>query len=149
MKTTLMMLAVSLLCFLFAACATPEQTTAAIAAAGATATALVQALAPMLSPEDLAKLQATAANIDGTVEATATAVRTVADAIASIRSAGAANFAQVTDGLQKLAIQAASSPSTEAVLGYNAGTAALAVAGSRALSISKHGKIGKMAKAGA
>lgn len=39
MKTTLTMLAISLLCFLFAAaaCATPEQTTAAIAAAGSRA----------------------------------------------------------------------------------------------------------------
>lgn len=140
-RTAILLFITAAICFTVAACATPQQTAAAITATTATATALIQALAPMLSPEDLAKLQLTAASIDGTVDATATAVRTIADAIASVRNASQSNFAVVTDGLQKLSIQTANTVTPEQLYGTSAGTGLLAIAADRGLSAIKHRKV--------
>ncbi len=140
MKTNVALLLLAVFCFCFAACATPEATAGAIAAVGASATALIQAMAPLLPPETLAKLQVAAAGIDGTVQATATAVATLADAIANLKTASAAQFAQAADGLQKATTAIAELPSREEVYGVTAGTGAVSTAAARLLSRFKHAR---------
>lgn len=138
MKTNILLILCGLLLLTLGACATPEQTTAAVMAVGATATALIDALGPLLPPEKLAKLQATAATIDGTVQATATAVGTIADTIANLKTGVSAQFAQVTDAMQKAAVAAASMPTREEVYLTGGGAATIATGASRMLSHYKH-----------
>ncbi len=142
MKTNLVLLLLAAFCFLFAACATSGETVAAIAAVGAGASALIEAMAPLLPAETLAKLQVTAAGIDGTVQATATAVGTLADAIASIKTASTAQFALVADGLQKATTAIANAPTREEVYGVSAGIGTASTAAARLLSHFKHAKPG-------
>ena len=143
MKTTLCLFCVAVLCFVLSGCATPEATTATIAAAGASAVALIDALAPLLPPEDLARLQATAGNIDGTVQATASALRTVCDAISSMKSTAGTQIADVARNVQALSVALAQAPTQEQVMLQSGGAAALATGASRALSAAKHGYVGK------
>lgn len=140
MKTTLFLLLVSVLCFTMAACATPAETTAAIAAVGGVAVAFIDQLAPVLSPELAAKLQATAHTIDGTVQATAMAVGTLADAIGQMKTGVSAQMAEHAAGLAKATTALASLPSREEVLLTNTGTGVLATAASRGLSALKHSR---------
>lgn len=130
-------------CVLLAACATPEQTAAAVAAVGGTATALIDALKPVLSPEQLAKLHATAGHIDGTVSSVQTAVGALADAVAAVKHATESNFATVSDGATKLAQQVAGLPDRAELYGHDTGTALLAYGASRAASVRKHGFLGQ------
>ena len=138
MKLTLTLLVLSIVLFSMAACASPAEFSAGVAAVGASATILINSLAPLIPPEDLAKLQLTAANIDGTVEATATAVRTVCDAIAQMKSAAGVQIAQVATELSKTTAQLASVPSREELYLGGGGMAAAGTAVSRVLSHFKH-----------
>lgn len=137
------LLAVLAGCLLLAGCATPEQTAAAVGAVAGTATALIDALKPVLTPEQLAKLHATAGHIDGTVSSVQTAVGAVADAIAAIRSSTEANFATVKDGALHLAQQVSALPTHADMYGHDAGVALTSVGAARALSVAKHGYVGK------
>lgn len=137
-KLTAFLFLMAFVCFALASCATPEQTTAAVAAVGASATAIIQAIAPMLPPETLAKLQNTAANIDGTVQATATAVGTIADAIAQMKANVGAQFAEQAKGLQTTLNQLGAMPSREEVYLVSGGTAAAGTGVSRLMSHFKH-----------
>lgn len=137
-KLTMSFFLIAFACFFLASCATPEQTTAAVAAVGASAAALVQALAPILPPETLAKLQSTAANIDGTVQATALAVGTIADAIAQIKTNVGAQFAEQAKGLQTAVNQLGALPSREEVYLVSGGSGAAGAGVSRLLSHFKH-----------
>jgi hypothetical protein len=131
---------ISLLLFALAAsCATSAQTAAAIGAVGASAAAIIEAIAPMLPPETLAKLQVTAASIDGTVQATATAVATIADAIAQMKTNASAQFAEQAKGLHAAVVQLGSMPSREEVYLASGGAAAAGTAASRVMSRIKHG----------
>ena len=71
------------------ACAsmTPEATAAVAVTAGGALVEFVASLAPMLRPEQAAELQALAGNVATVVDATALAMRTVAQTIAEIRAA--------------------------------------------------------------
>lgn len=140
MRTNLILLAVALLCFTLAACATPAQTAAAVTAVGSTAVAMIDALAPLLPPETLAKLQATAHTIDGTVQATATAVGTIADAIAQVKTNASQQFAAQAEGLQKAMMQLQTLPSREEVYLTGAGTGAASTAASRWLSAARRAR---------
>lgn len=130
-------------CLLLASCATPEQTVAAVGAVAGTATALIDALRPVLSPEQVAKLHATAGHIDGTVSSVQTAVGAVAQAIADIRSATEANFVAVKSGATALAQQVATLPTQGELYAHDTGTALTAFGAARAASIAKHGFLGK------
>lgn len=93
-RTTVFWLACCALCFTLAGC-TMAEVASTTAAVGASAAAIAKAVAPLLSPEQAAALEMTATRIDGTVEATATAVRTIADTIHQLRTATeGANAAQ-------------------------------------------------------
>lgn len=150
MKLSAFLFLSAVVCFVFAftACASPEQTAAVIAAAGASATALIDALAPMLPPETLAKLQATAANIDGTVQATATAIGTIADAFAGLQTGLDSRFADVAtkmavhvDSLNAMGQKLAAAPTQEQVYAVTTGGVALSTGASRVLSRLKHGQV--------
>ena len=66
-------------------CSTPpEQIGAAVAAVGASAMAIVEAVKPMLSPEQAAELASVANQIDGKVQGTAYAVDVIAKTISQI-----------------------------------------------------------------
>jgi len=138
MKLNALLLLVAVVCFSLAACSTPEATAAAVTVAGATAAAIVDAVAPMLPPETLAKLQVSAASIDGTVQATATAVRTIADAIAQLRGGVGTQIADQAAALARATTQIAAMPSREEVYLVGAGTGAAGTAASRWLSTVKH-----------
>lgn len=139
-KLTAFLFLCAICCFSLASCATPEQTTAAVAAVGASAQAIIQAIAPMLPPETLAKLQNTAASIDGTVQATATAVGTIADAIAQMKANVGSQFAEQAKGLQTAVTQLGSVPTREEVYLVSGGTAAAGTGASRLMSRLKHSK---------
>ena len=138
MKTTLLLLSIALACLALASCATTEATAATVTAVAAGAVAIVDAVAPMLPPETVAKLQLTASSIDGTVQATATAVRTIADAIAQMRGGVGAQIQAQAEALARASTQIASMPSREEVYLVGAGTGAAGTAASRWLSTVKH-----------
>ena len=140
MKTTVLFMLISLICFSLAACATPEQTIAAVTAVGASAAEIVNAVAPMLPPETLAKLQLAASHVDGTVEATATAVSTIADAFARMKNNVGAQFVTQTEGLNKAVQQLQALPTREELYYTAGGTATAGTAASRLLSRLKHSK---------
>ena len=140
MKTNLFLIVIAILCFTLASCATPEQTIAAVTAVGASAAAIVNAVAPMLPPETLAKLQLAASHVDGTVEATATAVSTIADAFAQMKTNVGSQFAAQTEGLNKAVQQLQNLPTREEVYLTASGTATAGTAASRLLSRLKHSK---------
>lgn len=133
---------------LLASCATPEQTAAAVGAVGATATALIDALRPVLSDEQMAKLHTIASNVDGGVDSVRHAVGALADAVGAVKSASAANFAAVSDAATKLHAQVATLPTDADLYMHDAGVGATSIGGARWLSVIKHGAVGKMPKAG-
>jgi hypothetical protein len=136
MKTFLLLLFVSLLCFSLASCQGAPEVAAAVGVAGATVMTLFDALAPLIPPEKLAALQATAGRIDGTVQATASALSTVADVITHLKTATASQVAAHSAAIAELPSR------TEVYLsGTGIGTGTLAA--SRGLSILKHG-LGKV-----
>ena len=128
------------LCFFLAGCATPADTGVAIAAVGASAAALVEVIAPLLSPEDLARMQLTASSIDGTVQATSNAVRTIVEAITAMKGTVGMQFEHHAQTLAKATESIAAMPSREEVYLVNAGSASTALGASRALSAVKHSK---------
>lgn len=132
-------------CVLLAACATPEQVAAGATAVAGTAVALFDALKPMLSEEQVAKLHTTATHIDGTVDSLRAALGAVADAVGTIRSHSAENFEAVKAGATHLAQQVAAMPTHADLYGHDTGTALVAYGASRAASARKHGFIGKRA----
>ena len=139
MKTTCSLLAFALLCFVFAACSAPPAALASgIAAVAASAMAIVEAVSPMLSPEALAKLQATAAGLDGTVEATRTAVATIADAIVAMKASVGAELAARAPQVSAPAVAIAALPSRTEVYASGTGATSAAVGASRLLSHFKH-----------
>lgn len=140
MKTNVLLFLLACCCFLLAACATPEATAATVTAIGASATALVQALAPVLPPETLARLQATAGSIDGTVQATAVAVGTLADAIAQLKTGVSAQIATHADALSRATHELAAVPSREEVYLVGTGAGAAGTAASRVLATLKQSR---------
>jgi hypothetical protein len=142
MKTAWLLLFLSAVCFTLAGCATPAETSVAIAAVGASAAALVEVIAPLLSPEDLARMQLTASNIDGTVQATSNAVRTIVDAITAMKGTVGEQFAHHAQTIAKATESIAAMPSREEVYLVNGGSASAALGASRALSAVKHRKRG-------
>lgn len=134
-------------CILLAACATPEQVAASATAVGGAAVALFDALKPMLSEEQVAKLHATATHIDGTVDSLRSALGAVADAVGTIRAHSAENFEAVKAGATHLAQQVAAMPTHADLYGHDTGTALVAYGASRAASVRKHGFAGAKAKA--
>jgi len=146
MKTNLLLFALCALCLFLASCsAPPAAVAAAITAAGASVVGIVQAIEPLLSPEQVAKLHATASSIDGGIEATKLALSAVADVITQLKGNTAAQMAQHVEALNKTAAAVAELPSREEVLWTGAGAAAGGTGASRVLSGLKHGFFGKAA----
>lgn len=143
MKTVTFLLLLASVLFTLAACATPEQTAAVVTGVAASAAELINALSPLIPPEKLAALQATAGHIDGTVQATATAVHTLAEAVSQINAAAGAKMATFADSVTQVTAALAERPTTGQVLEYSGGIGALATGASRALSVAKHGFVGK------
>lgn len=83
---TLFWLVLCVALFALAGC-TMAEVASTTAAVGASAAAIAKAVAPLLSPEQAAALELTASRIDGTVEATAGAVKTIATTIHDLRQA--------------------------------------------------------------
>lgn len=138
MKTTVTLLLLSVLCFLLAGCATPAETAGAVAAVGASVVGIIEAVAPLLPPETLAKLHATANSIDGTVAATQTAVGLIADVITQFKSTVGDQLAQRAQDTAALAATIGEKPSTEEVYLISGGAGAGSTALSRLLSRFKH-----------
>lgn len=122
-KTTFLLLSFGLLCLTLAAC-TATEIAATTAAVTASAGAIVEAIKPLLSPEDAARLTMIASQVDGTVQATATALGQVVDAISQIRTNGETQFAAVNTAAQALAVQVASAPDMSDVA-FVSGTASV------------------------
>lgn len=135
--TTLLLLA-AVACLTLASCATPEQTTAVVAATIGAAGAFVDALGPVLDPEMKARLLATANQIDGTVGATAEAVRVLAEAVGNVRDAAAGNAETFGEAMQNIGGKIAELPSRAEMWLTSSGIGTGAVGGSRILSHYKH-----------
>lgn len=119
----------ALFAMVFTGCAgmtAAEATTVAVTGTGALV-GFVQALAPMLSPEQQAALTATATQVQSTVEATTTAVGQIARALADLRA-------------QQQALEAGELTGGE-VAAVGTGLTGLAVAASRIMSRFKHGPV--------
>jgi len=140
MRLTIALFLLAALLFLAAACTTTAETTAAITAVGASASAFVKALSPMLAPEIQAKLMALATSIDGTAGATVAAVGTIADTIVQLKSNVGSQFAQHAECLAKTANEVAALPSRSEVYLASGGTGVAGTATSRLLSHMKHSK---------
>ncbi len=123
-KGNLCLLLLAAICFILVACQ-GVGAKEAIAATGATAAAIVKAVAPLMSDEDAAKLTLIANNIDGTIEATATAVRQVVDAITSVKANATTAIQQVVAQNHQMAVDLASRPTQESVVLTSAGSAAV------------------------
>jgi len=137
-RANLILLAVTVLCFTMASCATPAETAAVTTAIIGAAGAFVHELQPLLSPEMQAKLATTATTIDGTVSATAQAVGIIADAIAQFKASVATQSATFADGIGAAKEQLAAMPSREEVYLVGSGSAAGGTVVSRVLSRIKH-----------
>ena len=109
MKTTLLLLCIATLAFTLTAC-TAAEIAATTAGVTASAAAIVEAIKPLMSPEDAARLTLIAAQVDGTVQATATALGQVVNAITQIRTGSEAQFATMQTAAQALAVQVAQAP---------------------------------------
>ena len=83
----------------------------ALAAGVATVGAIIAAVKPLLSPEQAAKLEMIAHNVDGTVQATATAVSTIVDVIGAIKTNATEQFQGIAKATQELQVAIASKPS--------------------------------------
>lgn len=128
-KTTLFWLLCSLALFTLAGC-TMAEVSATTAAVGAGVLGIVKALQPVLTPEQAAALSTAAARIDGTAEATATAVQVIAETIHTMRTAVEANQTSTAEALTKASAAIAGLPTTNDVLvtsGLMSGGAAGAV----------------------
>ena len=77
-----------LVAFIFTACAgmTATEVGGTVVAGTGALVGMIEALKPMLSPEQYAKLQATAVNVQDIVQATTTAVGAVADSIGKMKA---------------------------------------------------------------
>lgn len=139
MKTTILLLITACLCFLFAACATPAETTAAVTAVGASVAGIIDAIGPLLPPETLAKLQTTATSIDGTVHATQSAIGVIADVITQMKTSVGTQLAERLHDVQRLTTQIENAPTHAEVYLTSAGSGAAGTGVSRLLSHFKHG----------
>lgn len=139
MRTTIFMFILAILCFGFASCATPAETSAAVAATAGAAVAFVKALAPVLSPEMQAKLMTTASTLDGGVQATQAAVGVIADAIGQIKATVGPQIQAAHDAIAKQAETIAQMPTRTEMTLNSTGTGIAALAGSRVMSRIKHG----------
>lgn len=95
---------------LYAGCQTAVANEA-LAAGVATVGAIIAAVKPLLSPEQAAKLEMIAHNVDGTVQATATAVSTIVDVIGAIKTNATEQFQGIAKATQELQVAIASKPS--------------------------------------
>lgn len=96
--------------FLYTGCQTAAANEA-IAAGVATVGAIIAAVKPLLSPEQAAKLEMIAHSVDGTVQATATAVSTIVDVIGAIKANATEQFQSLAKASQDLHVAIASKPS--------------------------------------
>lgn len=139
MKTNLLLLVVTLLLFsLASSCTTAEGAVAAVAAVGASAVELINAVSPLLPPEQQAKLMTIASQIDGGLDATKHAVGIIVDTITTLKTNSATQFVEHAKALQQTAVGIAEMPSREEVHLTNAGYASAATLTSRLLSVAKH-----------
>lgn len=95
---------------LYAGCQTAVANEA-LAAGVATAGALIAAVKPLLSPEQAARLEMIAHNVDGTMQATATAVSTIVDVITSIKANATEQFQGIAKVMQDMQVALAGKPS--------------------------------------
>lgn len=148
MKTNIILLTLCVLFLVLASCSAPPAALASgIAAAGASVVGIIQAIEPLLPPEQVAKLHATAQSIDGTVQATQAALGAVADVITSFKGAVGAQMTQHVEALNKTAAAVAELPSRAEVY-YSSGAAMTGgTAASRLMSVVKHGFVGAAKKA--
>lgn len=98
-RWTLFLLVCSIACFALYGCTTAAATET-IATTAATAGAIIVAIKPLLSPEAAAKLELIAHNVDGTVQATATAVSSLVDAITQVKASASQQLAAAHEALQ-------------------------------------------------
>lgn len=144
MKLTVALFLLSALLLVLASCSAPPAAVAgAVAAVGASVTAIVQAVEPLLPPEQVAKLQATAASIDGTVQATQLALATISDVITAFKGSVGTQMQTHVDALNKTAAAIADMPSRSELYLASGGSLVGGTAASRAMSAIKHGFAGK------
>ena len=128
----LLLLLTTVLAFSLASCSSPAEFTAGAAAIGTGAAAIMNAVAPLLSPEQLVQLQEGVANINGTVEATQAAVGAVVDAFTTFKTAVEANQAA-------MAAEVAERATGAEVALWSSGAGTAGAAASRFMSMLKHG----------
>lgn len=119
----LLLLGIAVAC-LYSGCQTAAANEAIVAGV-ATVGAIIAAVKPLLSPEQAAKLEMIAHNVDGTVQATATAVSTIVDVIGALKTNATEQFQSIAKAAHGLEVAIASKPSlTESTVAGGAVAAA-------------------------
>lgn len=135
-RLLLLLFVFGLVLVLCGGCASPQGTAAVVTTGAAAVGAIVKACEPFLSPEQFAKLSATADAVDGTVGATRAAVGALADAMHQLRTAMHEQHETITaQGAQLQQV-----PTQAQVFGTGLAAAAGGTGTSRVLSRIKHGK---------
>lgn len=140
-RITLALFAMGVLLLTMAASCTAADAAAAsgaVAAVGASAAALLDVVAPLMSPEQFAEFRQGVEGIDGTVQATKSVLGSIVDAFGHFREAVDTKMQTVGTTLQQTQVDIASKATTQEVLGYTVGGASVSTGASRALSMLKH-----------
>jgi len=139
MKTALTLFLIATVCFVLAGCeSTAAVAPGAIAAIAASAMGIVQAVAPLMTPEQAANLSVIAGNIDGTIEATRTAVEVIASTFTQFQEVVGARAAETANGLSDLAQGLGEVPTRTEVQLTAGGYGTASLGGGRMLSHFKH-----------
>lgn len=140
MKTALTLFAICIACLILASCQSSAGaiTPGAIAAIAAGAMGIVEAVTPLMTPEQAASLEVIAGNIDGTIRATQTAVSVIAEVLGSLQDKVGAGAVETANGLNELAQGLSEVPSRMEVQLTSVGAGSGALGGSRLMSHYKH-----------
>ncbi len=138
-RATVALLVSGVLLMVFAVSCTATEFAAGAAVVSAGAASILDAVGPLLSPEQFAEIRAGVESLDGGVAATKATVSVIVDAFESFRDAVAAKHDALAAATHAQEVLLASKATTGEAAGYALGGGALSTGASRWLSMVKHG----------
>lgn len=146
-RTNLVLYALCATFLLIAASCTATEVAAVTAGLGAAAAGILDAAAPLMTPEQFAEMRAGVEGMDSTVQTTKATIGVIVDAFESFRDAVQAKHEAIATNINGQAVELAGKASNGAAMGYAAAGGTGGTAISRILSMLKHGVAGKQAAA--
>ena len=138
-RATVALLISGALLLVFAVSCTATEFAAGAAVVSAGAASILDAVGPLLSPEQFAKIRAGVESLDGGVAATKATVSVIVDAFESFRDAVAARHDALAAASHAQEVLLAGKATTGEAVGYSLGGGAVGTGASRWLSMVKHG----------